>query len=298
MTDDTSSGAAPSGAAPEAWVPSAIELERRAVRKRLDRRRIAVAALSSVVVLGGLVAIVVTSPGWITFQLTFFDWGYAREVLPGIAEGFKTDLVIVFFSTILIAVLAMAIALLRTTRAAAFAPFRILSTVYVDLFRGIPLLLVLYLIGFGIPALQIGWMPTNPAVLGTIAISVTYSAYVAEVIRSGILSIHPSQRAAARSLGLTQGQTMRYVVLPQALRRVVPPLLNDFVSLLKDVSLVSVLGVVEGVRRAQIYNSESFNYTPYVVAAILFLILTIPLTRFTDHVLARSIARQNAQGNA
>ena len=279
-------------------MPSAIELERRAIRKRLDRRRIAVAAASSIVVIGGLVAIVVTSPGWPTFQQTFFDWGYAREVLPGIAEGFKVDLVVVFFSTILIAAMAMAIALLRTTRAAAFAPFRILATLYVDLFRGIPLLLVLYLIGFGLPALGISWLPTNPAVLGTIAISVTYSAYVAEVIRSGILSIHPSQRAAARSLGLTQSQTMRHVVLPQALRRVVPPLLNDFVSLLKDVSLVSVLGVVEGVRRAQIYNAESFNYTPYVVAAILFLILTIPLTRFTDHVLARSIDRQNAQGNA
>jgi polar amino acid transport system permease protein len=279
-------------------VPSEIELARRALRKRLDRRRILVATLSSVVVLGGLAVVVVTSPGWTTFQQTFFDWSYAWQVLPGIAEGFKTDLVIVVFSTIIISVLALVLALLRTTRAAAVAPFRILATGYVDLFRGIPLLLVLYLIGFGIPALGITWLPTNPAVLGTIAISVTYSAYVAEVIRSGILSVHPSQRAAARALGLTQGQTMRHVVLPQALRRVVPPLLNDFVSLLKDVSLVSVLGVVEGVRRAQIYASESFNFTPYVVAAILFLILTIPLTRFTDHVLARSIARQNAQGNA
>jgi polar amino acid transport system permease protein len=279
-------------------VPSEIELARRALRRRMDRRRILVATVSTLVVIGGLAAVVVTSPGWTTFQETFFDWAYAREVLPGIAEGFKTDLVIVFFSTIIIAVLALILALLRTTRAAAVAPFRILATVYVDLFRGIPLLLVLYLIGFGIPALGIPWLPTSPAVLGTIAISVTYSAYVAEVIRSGILSVHPSQRAAARALGLSQGQTMRHVVLPQALRRVVPPLLNDFVSLLKDVSLVSVLGVVEGVRRAQIYNNESYNYTPYVVAAILFLILTIPLTRFTDHVLARSIARQNAQGTA
>ena len=264
----------------------------------MDRRRILVATLSSVVVIGGLVAVVVTSPGWTTFQETFFDWSYAWEVLPGIAEGFKTDLVIVFFSTIIIAVLALVLALLRTTSAAAVAPFRLLATGYVDLFRGIPLLLVLYLIGFGIPALGIPWLPTNPAVLGTIAISVTYSAYVAEVIRSGILSVHPSQRAAARALGLSQTQTMRHVVLPQALRRVVPPLLNDFVSLLKDVSLVSVLGVYEGVRQAQIYASESFNFTPFVVAAAIFLVVTIPLTRITDRVLARAIARQNAQGTA
>ena len=249
-------------------------------------------------VIGGLIALVVTSPGWPVVQQTFFDLDYARQVLPGILAGFKVDLTIVFFSTILISVLAMGLALLRTSRAAAVAPFRILSTTYVDLFRGTPLILVLYLIGFGIPALGISWMPSNAAVLGTIAISLTYAAYVAEVIRSGILSIHPSQRAAARSLGLTQSQTMRHVVLPQALRRVVPPLLNDFVSLLKDVALVSVLGVYEGVRQAQIDSSESFTFTPYVVAAVLFLVLTIPLTRFTDRVLARSISRQNAQGVA
>ena len=286
------------GAAPEAWVPSQIELERRAVRRSLDRRRILIATLSSIVVIGGLIALVVTSPGWPVVQQTFFDLDYARQVLPGILAGFKVDLTIVFFSTILISVLAMGLALLRTSRAAAVAPFRILSTTYVDLFRGTPLILVLYLIGFGIPALGISWMPSNAAVLGTIAISLTYAAYVAEVIRSGILSIHPSQRAAARSLGLTQSQTKRHVVLPQALRRVVPPLLNDFVSLLKDVALVSVLGVYEGVRQAQIDSSESFTFTPYVVAAVLFLVLTIPLTRFTDRVLARSISRQNAQGVA
>ncbi|MFN8147787.1 MAG: amino acid ABC transporter permease [Candidatus Nanopelagicales bacterium] len=299
MTTDPGSGAAPiAGAAPEAWVPSELELARRALRKRMDRRRILIATVSSVVVFGGLIAILVTSPGWTVFQQTFFDLDYAREVFPGILAGFKVDLLIVFFSTILISILAMLLAIARTTRAAASAPFRILSTGYVDLFRGIPLLLVLYLIGFGIPALQISWLPTSNVVLGTIAISLTYAAYVAEVIRSGILSVHPSQRAAARALGLTQGQTMRHVVLPQALRRVVPPLLNDFVSLLKDVSLVSVLGVYEGVRQAQIYQSESFNFTPFVVAAAIFLVVTIPLTRVTDRVLARAIARQNAQGTA
>lgn len=299
MTTDPASGAAPStGAAPEAWVPSDTELARRAVRKQMDRRRILVATASSVVVFGAIVALVVTAPGWKLFQQTFFDLDYAREVFPGILAGFKVDLLIVVLSTILISVLAMVLAIARTTRAAATAPVRILATGYVDLFRGIPLLLVLYLVGFGIPALGISWLPSNTVLLGTVALSLTYAAYVAEVIRSGILSVHPSQRAAARALGLTQAQTMRHVVLPQALRRVVPPLLNDFVSLLKDVSLVSVLGVYEGVRQAQVYASESFNFTPFVVAAAIFLVVTIPLTRITDKVLARAIARQNAQGTA
>lgn len=299
MTTDPGSGAAPvSSAAPEAWVPSDVELARRAVRKQMDRRRILIATASSVVVFGAIVALVVTAPGWTLFQQTFFDLDYAREVFPGILAGFKTDLLIVVMSTVLISVLAMILAIARTTRAAATAPARILATGYVDLFRGIPLLLVLYLVGFGIPALGIPWLPSNTVILGTIALSLTYAAYVAEVIRSGILSVHPSQRAAARALGLTQTQTMRHVVLPQALRRVVPPLLNDFVSLLKDVSLVSVLGVYEGVRQAQIYASESFNFTPFVVAAAIFLVVTIPLTRITDRVLARAIARQNAQGTA
>jgi len=169
----------------------------------------------------------------------------------------------------------------------------------VGVFRGTPLILVIYLIGFGIPALNLAVVSSaDVAVYGTAAIVVTYSAYVAEVIRSGILSVHPSQRAAARSLGLSPAKTMRHVVLPQGLRRVVPPLLNDFVSLLKDVALVSILGVVEGVRVAQVQADKIFNYTPYVVVSILFLIVTIPLTRFTDRVLIRSISRQNAGGTA
>jgi len=297
VSPDSASGAAPA-AAPEAWTPSEHELARRRARSAQSRRRVAVAVLSSVVVIGGLIAIVVTSSGWPVVQATFFDWSYAWQVLPGIAEGFKLDLLLVVIATFFISILSLVIARVRTTRSPAFAPFRGLATVYVDVFRGTPLLLVLYLVGFGVPALNLGWAPTDAAVLGTTAIVLTYSAYVAEVIRSGILSVHPSQRAAARSLGLSQGQTMRHVVLPKGIRRVVPPLLNDFVSLLKDVSLVSVLGVYEGVRQAQIDSSLTFNYTPYVVAAILFLIVTIPLTRLTDRVLLRSISRQNAQGTA
>ena len=255
--------------------------------------------MSSVVVIGGLVVIVLRSSGWPVFRQTYLDVAYGREVLPAIFDGFKLDLLLAGIATVLIAGISLMLALIRTSRAPALAPFRILATVYVDIFRGTPLLLVIFLVGFGLPALNLPYVSgADVAVLGTAAIVLTYSGYVAEVIRSGILSVHPSQRAAARSLGLSPSQTMRHVVLPQGIRRVVPPLLNDFVSLLKDVGLVSILGVVEALRQANIESAKTFNYTPYVVAAILFLIVTIPLTRFTDRVLIRSISRQNAGGTA
>jgi len=298
VSPDSTSGADVTSA-PEVWTPSEQELERRQVRRQQSRRSIAVAAVSSVVVIGGIVAVVLRSSGWPIVQETFFDPAVARKVLPLIWDGFKLDLLLVVVATFFIAILSLSIALVRTSTAPALAPFRILATAYVDVFRGTPLILVIYLIGFGIPALNLAVVSSaDVAVYGTAAIVVTYSAYVAEVIRSGILSVHPSQRAAARSLGLSPTLTMRHVVLPQGLRRVVPPLLNDFVSLLKDVALVSILGVVEGVRVAQIQADKIFNYTPYVVVAILFLIVTIPLTRFTDRVLIRSISRQNAGGTA
>ena len=285
--------------APETWTPSAHELQRREARRQQNRRSIAVAAISSIVVIGGLVALVLRSSGWPVVQETFFDPTIGRKVLPLIWDGFKLDLLLVVVASCFIAILSMTIALVRTSSAPALAPFRILATVYVDVFRGTPLILVIYLIGFGIPALNLAVVSSaDVAVYGTAAIVVTYSAYVSEVIRSGILSVHPSQRAAARSLGLSPTKTMRHVVLPQGLRRVIPPLLNDFVSLLKDVALVSILGVVEGVRVAQVQADKIFNYTPYVVVSILFLIVTIPLTRFTDRVLIRSISRQNAGGTA
>ena len=197
-----------------------------------------------------------------------------------------------------VAIFGLALALIRTSRAPALLPFRILATAYVDIFRGIPMLLVILLVGFGIPALQIPGVTNDVLILGTIAVIVTYSAYVAEVIRSGILTVHPSQRAAARSLGLGHRQTMRYVVLPQALRRVTPPLLNDLVALIKDTGLVSILGVTDAIRAAQIQTAKTFNYTPYVMAALVFLAVTIPLTRWTDRALRRSLDSQNAQGQA
>ena len=281
-----------------AWSPSSRELERRKARHRISRRHATIAAISSILVIGVLIAIAITSPGWAVVRKTFFDVNYGREVLPKVVEGIWINLQLTFIGGTCIGIIALALALIRTTKSPALTPFRYLATAYVDIFRGAPLILIILLVGFGVPALGLSGIPSNVIFLGTVAVVLTYSAYVAEVIRSGILSIHPSQRAAARSLGLTSQQTMRYVVLPQAIRRVVPPLLNDFVSLLKDTGLVSILGVTDAVRAAQINASRTFNYTPYVVAAILFLIITIPMTRYTDRAIRQRMSNQNSEGVA
>jgi polar amino acid transport system permease protein len=279
-----------------AWSPSSRELDRRALRRKLSRKQSLIAAMSSILVLGTLSTILITSPGWEVVKATFFDIEYGKEVFPAVVRGLWINLQLTFFGGIAIGIIAMGLALLRTTKSPALTPFRFLATAYVDIFRGAPLILIILLVGFGVPALRLQGISSNVIVLGTVAVVLTYSAYVAEVIRSGILSIHPSQRAAARSLGLTSGQTMRFVVLPQALRRVVPPLLNDFVSLLKDTGLVSILGVTDAVRAAQIDASRTFNYTPYVVAAILFLLITIPMTRYTDRAIRQRTQAQNSEG--
>ena len=278
------------------WLPSPRELIRQERRKKLAQRKFLIAALSTFIVLAGLITLVITSPGWDIVKKTFFDLDYGREVFPTVIKGIFLNIKLTIIGSICIGAIALLLAILRTTRSAALTPFRLLATAYVDIFRGIPLLLVIFLIGFGVPALGLKGLTSNVTILGTSAVVITYSAYVAEVIRSGILSIHPSQRAAARSLGLTHAQSMRHIVLPQALRRVVPPLLNDFVALLKDTGLVSILGVIDAIRAAQINASRSFNYTPYVVAALLFLCITIPLTRYTDRALRNTYARQNSEG--
>jgi polar amino acid transport system permease protein len=247
-------------------------------------------------VLGTLAVIAITSPGWKSLTDTFFNWAYGFEVLPKILLGFSTNVILTVIAATSVAILGLSIALIRTSRAAALTPFRLMATAYVDIFRGVPMLLVILLIGFGVPALQLKGVTNNVLILGTLAVIITYTAYVAEVIRSGILSIHPSQRSAARSLGLTYFQTLRFVILPQAFRRVTPPLLNDLVALFKVTGLVSILGVTDAIRAAQINTSRSFNYTPYVMAALVFLLVTIPLTRYTDRSLRRSIERQNSQG--
>lgn len=292
-----SNGRTFSGNKPD-WQPSDRELVRREYRRKAALKYGLIATLSSVIVLGTLVTVLVTSPGFATLSDTFFNWVYGAEVLPKVLLGFMTNVMLTVIAGTCVAFFGLVIALLRTSRSPALTPFRLLATIYVDLFRGIPMILVILLVGFGIPALRIKGLTNNVLILGTLAVIITYTAYVAEVLRSGILTVHPSQRAGARSLGLSHFQSLRHVVLPQALKRVTPPLLNDLIALIKDTGLVSILGVTDAVRAAQIASSRSFNYTPYVIAAIVFLLITIPLTRFTDRAMRKSIERQNAQGLA
>ena len=280
------------------WQPSQIELNRQIQRASRDSKNKWIAALSSFFVFLVIASVVVLAPGFKTLRNTFFDWAYGVEVLPKVILGFTTNIYLTIIASTLVGLIALSIALIRTSRSPALAPIRFLATAYVDVFRSIPLILVILLVGFGVPALQLKGITSNVLILGTIAVVITYSAYVAEVIRSGILSVHPSQKAAARTLGLNNWQTLRHVVLPQALRRVTPPLLNDLVALIKDTGLVSILGVTDAVRAAQIETSRTFNYTPYITAAVLFLCITIPLTRFTDRTLRKSMNAQNAEGAA
>jgi polar amino acid transport system permease protein len=268
----------------ETAVISDRRLAREAAKRRQARRGQAIAAASSVLVLGGLAALVLTSPGWPVVRETFFSWSVFKESFSGVLRGFWLDVRV--FVTVEIAVLAVGliIALVRTSRGPALFPLRMLGTVFVDLFRGVPTILLVYLVGFGIPALQLTGLPTDPVVLGGIALTLSYSAYVAEVYRSGIRSIHKGQQDAARAVGLTDARAMRHVILPQAVRRVAQPLLNDFVSLQKDVALISILGPQEAFRIAQIDQGVNFNYTPLIAAALLYLAITVPLARVVDRM--------------
>lgn len=284
------SAPAPAGspAAPGGWSPSAVQRERDAYRRSRARRStlaalVSTLALATVVVLG-----VRAAPGWPRVRASFLDPAVALESLPTVLEGLWLNVRVMAVCAVLVVVVALALALARTLHGPVFLPLRLLATAYVDVFRGLPLILVLLLVGFGLPGLRLHGVPTSAVVLGGLALVLTYSAYVAEVFRAGIESVHPSQVAAARSLGLTRGQTLRHVVLPQAVRRVVPPLLNDLVSLSKDSGLISILGAVDAVRAAQIATATHANFTPYVVAGVLFVLLTIPLTRLTDALARRS----------
>ena len=256
--------------------------EREAAKKRRARRGQAIAAVSSLIVIGGLVALAVTSPGWTTFRDTFFSWSAFKDSFPDVAKAYWLDVKMFCVIEVAVLIVGLVIALVRTSRAAALFPLRALSAVFVDVFRGVPVIILIYLVGFGIPALELSGLPSDPIVLGGIALTLSYSAYVAEVYRAGIGSIHRGQRDAALAIGLTEGQALRRVILPQAVRRVGPPLLNDFISLQKDVALVSILGVIEAFREAQIITSSTFNFTPLVGAALLYICVTIPLARIVD----------------
>jgi polar amino acid transport system permease protein len=280
-------------AAEAAWRPSELEVGRRAFRRRQTRRSVVVSAISTIVLAVSLGFALVGSPGWARVQQTFFDPGVAIASLPRILEGLWLNVQVLIVASIGVLLVALLIATLRTLRGPVFFPLRALAAGYTDLFRGMPLIIVLYLVGYGIPGLD--FFERMPAAFwGTIALILVYSAYVAEVFRAGIEAVHPSQRLAARSLGLSHGQTMRRVVLPQAVRRVTPALMNDFVAMQKDVGLISVLGAVDAVRAAQIETAHFFNFTPYVVAGLLFVLLAWPTIRLTDWIAARTRAREQA----
>ncbi|SED68252.1 amino acid ABC transporter permease [Ruania alba] len=269
------------------WQPSTRARERTAYREGRRRRSFAVALLSTVIVAALAWWVLVTSPGWERARETFFDPAEFVDVLPGIAEGLWLNLRVWIIAGAISIVLGLLLAIARTTAAPALFPLRALVVVYVDIFRGVPVLLVLLLVGFGLPALRLPWLPGNAAFLGSLALVLTYSAYLSEIFRSGIESVHPSQVAAARALGLTRGQTTRRVVVPQAVRNVVPALLNMVVALQKDSGLISVLGAVDAIRVAEIEVTGSYNFTPYVAAGFLFLLVSVPLTRAVDTFNAR-----------
>lgn len=277
----------------EARQPSSIELERRAFRRRQGLRSVLISLVSTLVLAAAAWITIINTPGWARVQQTFFDPEVFIAALPRVWDGFLLNLRVLVVAAIGVLIVSVLLAAIRTLRGPVFFPLRALAAGYTDLFRGMPLIIVLYLVGFGIPGLIGSAGPRIPAeVLGTIALVLTYSAYVSEVFRAGIEAVHPSQRLAARSLGLSHGQSMRLVILPQAVRKVTPALMNDFVAMQKDVGLISVLGAVDAVRAAQIETAQAFNFTPYVVAGLLFVLLALPLIRLTDWYTARLRARE------
>lgn len=269
------------------YQPSQERIAREAARRRAARRSVYIAALSTLVVSLLLVVSVTSAPGWPRVQTSFFSWDYALESFPKIMQGLWLNVRVLVVCSVIIMVVGLLLALARTSKSPILFPLRAMAAAYTDLFRGLPLLLVILLLGLGVPGLRLQGVPNSVVFFGGMALVLTYSAYVAEVLRAGIDSVHPTQRMAARALGLSQLQTLRYVVLPQAIRRVVPPLLNDLVSLQKDSGLISVLGAMDAIKAAQIVTAKSFNFTPYVVAGVVFVMLTIPLTRVTDAIAAR-----------
>ena len=263
-----------------------------------DARNVTIALVSTVVFFTVLVLVITNSPGWPEVKTAFFNPTVFREAFPEVLRAFWLNIKIFCVAEVFILAFALVIAVLRSLPGPVFFPIRALAIVYTDFFRGIPTILLIFILGFGVPALGLSGVPTSALVWATVALIIIYSAYVAEVYRAGIESVHPSQDAAARSLGLSRSQSLRYVVVPQAVRRVVPPLLNDFIGLQKDTALVALIGPVEAFRQAQIDTSATFNFTPYVAAALIFVAFTIPLARLTDWLNERSRRRRLAAGIA
>lgn len=274
---------------------SDVELGRRAYRRKRATRSILISMASTLVFALVMWFVITRSPGWERTQETFFSGEHFIKALPQVAKGLWLNIRILLVSVIGVAFFATLLAAARTLSGPIFFPIRFLAAAYTDIFRGVPFLVVLYLIGFGIPALN----PTTRipvAFLGTVALILTYTSYVAEVLRAGLESVHPSQRYAARSLGLTHGQTLRHIIVPQAIRKVTPALMNDFISMQKDVGLISVLGAVDAIRGAQIYQAMTYNFTSYVVAGLLFIVMSFPFIRLSDWYTARLRQREQMEG--
>ncbi len=274
---------------------SEATLTRRPAYERRERRKSTViAGVSTTIVLVAIVVLVPRLPRWDRVRQSFFDGDIFRDSFPRLLEAFWLNIQIFLWSMPLIFLLSLLVAVTRLSRSPALFPARMLAIAYTDVFRGIPVILAIFLIGFGVPGLFDSRTWSNPLIWGTVTLVLSYSAYVSEIFRAGIDSVHESQRAAARSLGMSSSQTMAIVILPQAMRRVVPPLMNAVVSLQKDVALVSLIGPVEILRQAGIDKAKFANFTPYVAAAVIFLALTIPFTRLADWALAREQKRTGA----
>jgi polar amino acid transport system permease protein len=257
-------------------------------------RRATIATVSTALFFGAVVAALLNSPGWPEIESSFFDGQIFSDSLPGIVRKFGWNIFIFCVAEALVLILALFVAVLRGLPGPLFAPLRLVAIGYTDLFRGVPTILVISLLGFGMPALQLQGVPRSDLFWGIMSLVLVYAAYVAEVYRAGIESVHPSQVAAARSLGLSRWLALRHVVLPQAVRRVIPPLLNDFIGLQKDSALVAFLGFVEGLQQANLDSQATFNFTPYVALALVYLVITVPMTRFVDHLLLRERRRREA----
>ncbi|GAA1952443.1 amino acid ABC transporter permease [Nocardioides panacihumi] len=277
----------------EAWTPSVRQLERESVERRRRHQRALVALVVTLVVFAVIVVAVTSSPGWDRVKETFFSWPDMKAAFPDVLHGFlKYNVAMFLIAEPLILLVGIAVAVTRHTVSPWLTPLRILAVVYTDLFRGLPTILVVTLFGLGIPALQLTGVTNSLFWLTLVALVLCYGAYVAEVIRAGIDSVHPTQLASAEALALSRAQAMWHVILPQALRRVVPPLVNDFVSLQKDTALISVVGVFEALKAASDYGNYHFNYSPMVLAGVFFLVVTIPVARLTDWLSARARRRE------
>ncbi|MDO5119618.1 MAG: amino acid ABC transporter permease [Coriobacteriales bacterium] len=274
---------------------SAIEQEREAYRQKERRRSVFTSIASSIALAAALFVVLKLSPGWPRVKESFFSPEYFVLAWPQVVEGLLLNIRVLGVALIGVAILGTSLALIRMTTSAVMFPLRVLARFYTTIMRGIPMLVVLYLIGFGIPGLGL-FGRIDKAVLGTIAVVMSYSAYIAEVLRAGFEDVHPSQRASARSLGLTTVQTMWYVIIPQGLRKVAPALMNDFIAMQKDVGLISTLGAVDAVRAAQIVVAKTYNFTPYVVASILFILMSVPFIILNDWYSERLRKREQTGG--